>query len=82
MDVPPLVAGNTLTWQLGSDLKFLGNGQFTFWVSAPESPFGTRFPVGLQISSSESEGNPGDNTVYLDVLIARQVFLPVISNDP
>ncbi len=78
--IPPLVDGNTLTWQLESDLNFLGNGQFTLRVSAPDSPYGTRFPVTLQITSPESEANPSNNIVEVDVFVARQVFLPVISN--
>jgi hypothetical protein len=75
--IPPAISGNVLTWNL-PDIAFLGGGQFSLRVSIPNDPIGTRYPVTLTLSSAGTEANPADNALTLEVMAARQLFLPLI----
>ena len=74
----PTVAGNTITWPL-PNLSFMYPGQFVVAVAVPSAPFGTRYPITLTLTSAGPEDNASDNHVNLQVMIARQSFLPVIN---
>jgi len=75
--ISPTISGNVLTWNL-PDIGFLGSGQFILRVSIPGDPIGTRYPVTLTLSSAGTEANPADNAMTLEVMAARQMFLPLI----
>jgi len=75
--ISPTISGNVLTWSL-PDLGFLGSGQFILRVSIPGDPIGTRYPVTLTLSSAGTEANPADNALTLEVMAARQMFMPLI----
>lgn len=74
--VTPMMNGDTLTWTLPG-MDFLDTGEFLLNVSVPSSEFGTRYSLELGISSAGMDANPADNVFDLDVMIARQVFLPL-----
>lgn len=76
--IVPIVDGNELTWNLPTDLSFLGSGQFSLRISAPASPYGSLYPIKLGISSDGPEGAHFDNTTSVSIMIARQIYLPSI----
>lgn len=76
--ITPTVNGNDVVWSL-PDLDFLADGRFTLYVGVPAgADYGTRYPVALTLTSAGSEANPGDNTATAQVMVARQVFLPLV----
>jgi len=75
--ISPTISGNVVTWSL-PDIGFLGSGQFMVRVSIPGDPIGTRYPVTLMLSSTGTEANPANNALTLEVMAARQMFLPLI----
>jgi uncharacterized repeat protein (TIGR01451 family) len=75
--VSPTVNGGVLTWNL-PDIAFPAQRQFLLWVGLPGDPYGTRYPLALAIDSAGPEADAPDNTLDLEVMIARQVFLPLV----
>ena len=53
-------------------------GQFALRVNLPTAAIGTRYPITLTLASAGSETNPADNTASAEVMVARQVFLPIV----
>jgi hypothetical protein len=47
-------------------------------VSVPNAAYGTRYPATLTLTASADAYLP-DNTARMEVMIARQVFLPVLA---
>jgi len=66
---------HTYTWNL-DNLGYLGGGIMTMFVSIPDDPIGTLYPVDIQISSTGEAGN-ADNTLHANVMSALQIFLPL-----
>ena len=74
----PVVSGNDVTWTL-PDLDFLADGRFTLYVGVPAgADYGTRYPITLTLTSAGLEANGADNTATAYVMVARQVFLPLV----
>jgi hypothetical protein len=71
------VNGDTVTWNL-PDLDFFGSGHVTLYVNAPSAAIDTRYPVTWTIASAGPEDDSSDNTYTSEVMIARQVFLPLV----
>ena len=59
-------------------MAFYGDGQFDLQVRLPDVSFGARYPVTLTLTSAGPEAIPGNNTASLEVMVARQVFLPLV----
>ncbi len=76
--VTPTVAGNVVTWSL-PDLPMASNWQFTLWVTVPDAPIGTRYPVTLVIASAGPEDFVATNIATSEVMVAHQFFLPKIN---
>ncbi|MBC7227719.1 MAG: hypothetical protein H5T61_10870 [Thermoflexales bacterium] len=47
-------------------------------MRVPGAEIGTRYPVTWTLTSAGSESNPNDNTAATQVMVARQVFLPLV----
>ena len=75
--VPTSVSGDTIVWNL-ANLGFLGNGRVILHTTVPSATIGTRYPVTWTISSAGTEYNPVDNTITTEVMVARQIFLPLV----
>jgi len=75
--VPTSVSGDTIVWNL-ANLGFLGNGRVILHTTVPSATIGTRYPVTWMISSAGPEYNPADNTIITEVMVAHQVFLPLV----
>jgi hypothetical protein len=53
---------------------------FVLYVQIPAgADYGNRFPVTLTLASNGLETNLNNNTATTEVMVARQVFLPVTS---
>jgi hypothetical protein len=77
--VVPTVSGNNVIWSL-PDLGFLESHDFMLYVRVPsDAAYGTRYPIGLTLTSAGPEANAGDNTDGAEVIAARQVLLPLVS---
>ncbi|MEA3310474.1 MAG: hypothetical protein U9Q70_13330, partial [Chloroflexota bacterium] len=74
---PISVSGGTIVWNL-ANLGFLGNGQVILHTTVPSATIGTRYPVTWTISSAGSEYNSADNTITTEVMVAHQIFLPLV----
>jgi hypothetical protein len=73
------VIGNDVVWSL-PDLGFLADDGFRLYIQVPSgAAYGTRYPVTLTLASGGPEVNPGDNSDSAEVMVARQVFLPLIA---
>ena len=76
--VVPTVSGNDVAWSL-PDLGFLDSQNFTLYVQVPSgAAYGVRYPVTLTLTSNGSEVNAGDNTATAEVMVAHQIFLPLV----
>ena len=73
---PASASGDTVVWNL-SDIGFLGNGQIILYTDVPSATIGTRYPVTWTLASAGPEADSSDNTATAEVMIARQVFLPL-----
>jgi hypothetical protein len=77
--VVPTVSGNDVIWSL-PDLDLLDREDFTLYVQVPSgAAYGTRYPVTLTLASDGPEANDTDNTDSAEVMVTRQVFLPLVS---
>jgi hypothetical protein len=72
--VTPTIGSPTLTWRLPRLEPGVDAG-FTVWVRVPDVPLGTTYPLTLALAAA-GEAHPADNSVRLEVVIARQVYLP------
>lgn len=79
--ITPAISGDDVVWNL-PDLGFLDNFDFTLYVRLPsEMAYGTRYPITLTLASAGLEANSSDNTASAQVMMARQVFLPLVFRD-
>ena len=77
--VTPTIAGDHLVWQM-PDLSFLEKRQFMLQVGLPASAtLGDRFPVQVQASCAGADATPADNSDSLQIMVSRQVYLPLLS---
>ena len=74
--VVPTIGGNTLVWSL-ADMSFMARSSFVLRVGVPVADIGARYPVTLTLGANEPDANPADNTTSGEVMVARQIFLPV-----
>lgn len=75
--VAPTVSGNTVVWNL-PDMGLFDSHNFVLYVQTPAGTnYGARYPVALTLASNGPEVNPSNNTATTEVMVARQVFLPV-----
>jgi hypothetical protein len=77
---PALVNGDIVTWNL-ADLDFLGRGRVVLYTDVPSATIGTRYPVTWTIASSGLEADASNNTVTAEVMVAQQVFMPLVMRD-
>lgn len=77
---PISTTGGVIVWNL-PNLKFLGTGQILLRVQVPSALIGTRYPVTWTLTSAGPEANPADNFSVTQVMVAQQVFLPVVLKD-
>jgi hypothetical protein len=74
---PAAANGDAVVWDL-PDVAYLGGGQVVVRTDVPSATVGTRYPVTWTISSAGPEAAPADNTAIGHVMVARQVFLPLV----
>jgi len=67
-----------LTWEFSSTMEFLGNGQFELFISTGDVEIGASYPVTITISSFESEDNPVDNTILIEIIAIGEIFVPLV----
>jgi len=77
LPAPTSASTHTVVWNL-PNLGFLGGGQVVLYATVPSATIGTRYPVTWTLTSAGPEANPADNTVTTEVMVARQVYLPLI----
>jgi len=77
---PSSVSTHTVVWNL-PDMDFLGEGSVLLRVAVPSATIGTRYPVSWTLTSAGPEAKPSDNTATTEVMVARQVFLPLVLRD-
>jgi hypothetical protein len=75
--MPSSVSGDTVVWDL-PDIDFLGDGRVVLYTTVPSTTFGNRYPVNWMLASAGPEADLSDNTALTEVMVARQVFLPVV----
>jgi hypothetical protein len=75
--VPPMVSGNTLTWNFG-DIAMSEGGAFNLQVSIPDDPLGTFYTSDLEITSDGPETDLDDNAMSFDIMVAVMTYLPMI----
>ncbi len=79
--VAPTVNGNDVVWKLPG-VGFLENKSFTLYVSTPSNAaYGTRYPITMTLSLTDTDVNPVNNIATAEVMIARQVFLPLVGGE-
>ncbi len=77
--VTPTVTDNIVVWNL-PDMGLFDSHNFVLYVqTSAGTNYGSRFPVTLTLTSNGPEVNPSNNTATTEVMVARQVFLPVTS---
>jgi hypothetical protein len=74
---PSVVMAPKVIWTL-NDMGFQGSGQIVLYTSVPEASIGSRYPVTWTVTSAGVEAEPSDNTAMTEVMVSRQVFLPLI----
>lgn len=74
---PASVEGRTVVWTL-LDLAYLGGGRVRVHAQVPSATIGSRYPVTWTLSSAGPEADPSDNRAVGEVMVARQVFLPLV----
>jgi ELWxxDGT repeat protein len=72
----PTVQGDTLTWQ-APDLDFLEHGGMQVRVQTPDAELGTSYPISVTLDAP-GDTTPDDNTQVIEVVIAQQIFLPLL----
>jgi uncharacterized repeat protein (TIGR01451 family) len=75
--IAPSISGNDITWNL-PDMGLYDGGGFMLRLNVPSAAIGTRYPVTFTLTASGSEANSTDNTGSGEVMIAYQVYLPLI----
>jgi hypothetical protein len=75
---PSIVSGSSLTWHI-SALGFLERWEMRVLVRLPDAAVGTRYLVRVALASAGQETNPADNTATVEIVIARQMLLPLIA---
>lgn len=77
---PSTASGITVVWNL-SDMDFLGEGRVVLYTTVPSTTIGARYPVIWTLTSDGPEANRSDNTATTDVMVALQVFLPLVTRN-
>ncbi len=75
--VTPTVSRKTITWHIQGE-QLANQAAFTLRVALPNAPFGTRYPVTLNLAAA-ADSYPADNTRQIQIMVARQVFLPAVA---
>lgn len=76
--ISPTVSGNDVIWSL-PDVGFLDSRGFVLYVQVPSgAAYGTRYSVTLTLTSDGPEANAADNIDNAEVMVARQVLLPLV----
>jgi len=77
---PSPASGTTVVWNL-SDIDFLGDGRVVLYTTVPSTTIGTRYPVSWTLTSDGPEASPSDNMATTEVMVALQVFLPLVTRN-
>ncbi len=75
---PASTGAYTAVWNL-DDIDFLGSGRVVLQTDVPSSTIGTRYPVTWTLASAGPEADMSNNTTTTEVMLAHQIFLPLIS---
>jgi ELWxxDGT repeat protein len=73
--IVPTISGQTLTWHI-TNASTPSAHNFVLSVRAPNAAYGTRYPITLTVAGASPDSYPIDNTATVQVMIARQVYLP------
>jgi ELWxxDGT repeat protein len=76
--ISPTISGQTLTWRI-TGASLVSGRSFTLSVRTPNAAYGTTYPIALALAVAGQESYPADNTTTIQVMIARQVYLPFAS---
>lgn len=74
----PSISGSTYTWNL-DNLGYLGRVEFELYVTLPVGSIGDQHPVNF-VLEPQADLTPVNNLVTTQVMIARQLFVPYITN--
>jgi ELWxxDGT repeat protein len=72
--ITPTIQSDTIQWRLPA-AGFDARTDVAFRVRVPTASFGATYPITLTLAAA-AETHSVDNTTRVDVMIARQVFLP------
>jgi uncharacterized repeat protein (TIGR01451 family) len=76
--VPPIVNGNSLTWNLGN-LAYPFQKSFYLWVRLADGVgYNQHLPVMFLVASQGPEANPADNFLSVDILSGWQLYFAQI----
>jgi ELWxxDGT repeat protein len=75
--ITPTISGNLLSWNIG-DLPMINRRAFTVLIDAPAAAYGTRYRIDWEMSSSSTDAKLDNNQQSVEILIARQIFAPLM----
>jgi hypothetical protein len=75
---PKNIGVDTVVWNL-ADIGYLGSGRVILHADVPSATIGTRYPVTWTLASAGPEADMSNNTTTTEVMLAHQIFLPLIS---
>ena len=76
--IAPTIEGNTLTWNL-PNLSLLERDRFRLNMQLPSgASIGTRYPISLAISSSQTDVDSSNNSATAEIFAAEQSYLPIL----
>jgi hypothetical protein len=77
--VPSWQSDNVAQWDL-PDLPFEAHGLITLRVGLPNAVYGAHYGVTAHVTSNGQDAWLYNNSIFIDILIARQIMLPAILN--
>ncbi|NOK63451.1 MAG: hypothetical protein GFH25_541276n10 [Chloroflexi bacterium AL-N10] len=77
-DSTPTIDGERMVWDL-PDIGYLDGAAWNLRVRVPEAPYGTRYRVTVEIMSAEENHHAVPNLVEMELMVARQTALPIVS---
>ncbi len=70
--------GAELTWNVPS-LSYLTYGRILLSTSVPSATIGSTYPVTITVSHSGADYDDGDMTIQTQVMVAEQLFTPMVA---
>lgn len=79
LGIAPSMTGDSVVWQLPTNLGAQNYGEFQLRVGVPTAPLGTLYPLALEIDSLEADGAQANNTDDLVLVVSNYTYLPLMN---